>query len=258
MFFVELLSFICFLASSWLYLRGQSVGFARVLLAAGSLLAVSFLVYDYSVSGITSWNSGTSLLAGASIVSLLFVVLGKKYPGVGSIASPLVASMTACAMLFESMGGNQLCDSSLLGLHIAPVVVGHICFVVSFISALTLLLQEKLLKTRSRLKFISTFPPLVHAERICFMSASLGLWIMAIGIVSGIILAPGCEIELSLFDWRIIGSLVALATYGFGLVGYLFLARRGRTFAFTSIYGFGFSALTFALTKVPGLSFHVW
>lgn len=112
--------------------------------------------------------------------------------------------------------------SELLIFHITFSILAYVVFSFSAICSLLYLLQYKLLKRKKWRKRLWRMNDLAKLENLSFLFNSIGVPILALGVILGLQWAILKIPNLSFFDWKIIGSTFVVMIYSI----YLYMKIR--------------------------------
>jgi ABC-type uncharacterized transport system permease subunit len=123
--------------------------------------------------------------------------------------------------------------------HIVALLAGHLLFALACLSSVAFLLQERQLKSKSRL-ISSRLPSLGTLETVTHRSVGLGFVCLTIGILLGLAVAGAENLGARIWDLRLIIPVASWTVYAGFLLVYTYQGRRGRFSAVWSIVGFLF------------------
>jgi ABC-type uncharacterized transport system permease subunit len=186
----------------------------------------------------------------AFLVVLLFLGVYWRYrvESLSVFIFPLVFVMALVATLGNpvSAWSSPAVRNAWLTVHIVLVLLGYATLVLTAVSSLLYLFQERELKTKKPRKFYYRLPSLGTLDDIISKSMAVGFVLITLAVIAGSTWAfielkadwiRQPKIAISFFTWAVYLALVCLRTTA---------GWRGRKAAVMTITVLGFSALTWA------------
>ena len=230
---------------------------ARYLLIFGALAHGLFLLLGLRSevqAPISSYS--LSLISLGLVLSFLIFCSGPKLRALGVFVAPLgFGFLVVSGWIFHASLGQDQVDisNSVVKFHVASTLLGNIFFGLACVVSLALILQERLLKQKKLHTLSSKMPSLNVLDGLHFRVLGFGFFLMALGVISGVLLLSG---EASYLDPRLLVSGATLFLYAILLGARVFRGFRGRRAAWLTVAGF-FLAMLSSLTLKFSESFHV-
>lgn len=162
----------------------------------------------------------------------------------------------APAQIEQSPVGEALV-SELLFIHITFAILSYAAFSLSFVFALLHIILYRLLKKKKLTKQWSNLPSLGQAEKGMTVSILVGIPLLFISLVLGFQWAYISLTEFSLFDMKIIGSVILLVVYSIILFRHRRGTLNGMGHAMAHVYAFLLLLVNFFLAGSLS-DFHFW
>lgn len=237
-----------------------------VAVAAGFLMHTHALISDWVNEGqypLFSMHETLSFLAWTLVAAYGLVLLRYRTAALGSVTLPLVAMLTAIALLTrDSAGGTSGIVTStgdfwLFPVHTTLVFFAYASFFVVFVASIMYLLQERELKLKTFGATFHRLPSLTTVNDIATTAAGVGLTLLTLGIVTGMLWSSTRDGRLWHNDPKEIFASLTWLLYLL-LILYRATARwRGRQAAWLGVAGFALVLCTFLGARLMG-GYHVF
>jgi ABC-type transport system involved in cytochrome c biogenesis permease subunit len=185
-----------------------------------------------------------------SLALFLWVVVGvflasQRPYRMGGLA-PLFWPFFAAGTLLAWLGAGrepvaESLDDVWLVLHLVPIYIGYAAFAIAAGAGLGHLVQERLLRGKSRAALWRRLPSLETLERVGRAALSLGFPAFTVGLVAGAVWAEQASAPLGrawYADPKVVGGVVVWLFYAAVLHVRLFARVRGRRAAALTVVGF--------------------
>ncbi len=196
----------------------------------------------------TNFYESVSVCAFLIAVLFLFIYWRYQFQGLSVFLFPLVFVMTLIGGMQEPVGTwtTRTARDAWLAVHVASILLGYAALLVTGVSSLFYLLQERQLKSKRQISFFEKLPPLATIDNLISISMGFGFMLLTVGVVAG---STWAFIETGTRWIRDPKIALALLTWSFCLL-MVFLrvsaGWRGRKAALMAIVVLGCSAATWA------------
>jgi ABC-type uncharacterized transport system permease subunit len=201
------------------------VSFAEMLNAAHHMLPVDT-------------HETQALLALLLALAFLLVYWRYKTVSLGVFILPVVVLLTLVPAFRPSHETLQLAHSNWIFLHIALLLAGYACLILSLLASLLYLIQERRLKSRSQATTRIKLPPLETIDQIALNTLLIGLPCMTAGLLIGSAVAAVTVGPAFFLDPKVLLSFAMWIAY----VGMIHIRRisglRGRRAVYLSTFVF--------------------
>lgn len=242
---------------------------ARTVLRVGLLTHILFLLLPW-VPGVlsvseaqflqNSFSTTLSLVSAGVIAVFLFVERKARILALGAFLAPLGLLFMAISGYLFHVGKSTVLYEDIglaLNVHILTSVSANALFVFAFAISVAFLLQESLLKARKFTIIQQRLPSVVALDRLNGQVLNFGFMLMSLGILTGLGFLFVSDVPASIFDMRVLWSVVTFLVYCVLVVGRVSRGWRGRKVAWLSIFGFVTLVASFVGIRIFGESFHV-
>ncbi|WP_391202256.1 inner membrane protein YpjD [Psychrobacillus sp. L4] len=147
--------------------------------------------------------------------------------------------------------------SELLVIHIIFAMLAYAAFSLSFVFSSLYLILYRVLKKKKWSKQFSRLPSLTQAETGMTLAILVGIPLLFVSLVLGLQWAYVSLSVFSIFDFKIVSSLVLLIIYIVVLLLRKQARFKGTNYAWIHIYAFLFVLINFLLIS-PLSQFHLW
>ncbi|QFF99588.1 cytochrome C assembly protein [Psychrobacillus glaciei] len=147
--------------------------------------------------------------------------------------------------------------SELLVIHIIFAMLAYAAFSLSFVFSSLYLILYRVLKKKKWSKQFSRLPSLTQAETGMTLAILVGIPLLFVSLVLGLQWAYVSLSFFSIFDFKIVSSLVLLIIYIVVLLLRKQARFKGTNYAWIHIYAFLFVLINFLLIS-PLSQFHLW
>jgi HemX protein len=148
-------------------------------------------------------------------------------------------------------------QSELLVIHIIFAMLAYAAFSLSFVFSSLYLILYRVLKKKKWSKQFSRLPSLKQAETGMTLAILIGIPLLFVSLVLGLEWAYVSLSVFSIFDFKIVSSLVLLVIYIVVLLLRKQARFKGTNYAWIHIYAFLFVLINFLLIS-PLSQFHLW
>jgi ABC-type uncharacterized transport system permease subunit len=191
--------------------------------------------------GVSSIHDVESLLAFLLMLGFTLVYLRYRTTTPGILIFPAVFLLTfAAAMGKDPIVFTSVVRKPWIAVHITLIMAGYAALLFSLAACVLYLLQERGLKSKSRLA-ISRLPALDVIDQISYRSLLLGFPFMTLGLLTGVVLAQAQFGAAFMRDPKILLSLLMWAVYIVLLYTRWSAGWRGRRAALLASAAFVFA-----------------
>jgi ABC-type uncharacterized transport system permease subunit len=207
---------------------------------------VSFLESSIQNGQLVPVDLAQSESALAFLLVLVFLAIFAAYrvSTHGVLVAPPVFLLTLASSM-SAPGTGMIAASIPVGwiyLHVALIFTGYAALVFSFISAVLYLVQEHSLKSKSAGGFASRLPALAVLDDISGRALQLGFPFMTLGLAAGVVIALMLKGPMSIFEPKILLSVLMWVLYLFLLFMRWKLGVRGRNAAILALFASALAA----------------
>lgn len=222
---------------------GRFGGLGAGVLGVGFILHTGAILVRLSRLGllpVTTFGEGLSFFSWL-VVGTFIVVSGRyRLTVLGAVISPLAFGLSFAGVL--QYDGGAVIPAALrspwLPVHVTLAFLGNAVFAVAFAISVVYMVQENLLKSRSRGRMITRLPSLEQLDRLNYNCLAWGFPLLTLGMLSGGIWAVNAWGRFWSWEPREVLSLLTWAIYAWLLVYRLTSGLRGRRAAALTIVGF--------------------
>lgn len=157
----------------------------------------------------------------------------------------------------EQTAVGEALQSELLVIHIIFAMLAYAAFSLSFVFSSLYLILYRVLKKKKWSKQFSRLPSLKQAETGMTLAILVGIPLLFVSLVLGLEWAYISISVFSIFDFKIVSSLVLLVIYIVVLLLRKQARFKGTNYAWIHIYAFLFVLINFLLIS-PLSQFHLW
>lgn len=181
-----------------------------------------------------------SLLALAICAVFLLVVYLYKAVAFGIIALPLVVLLLLEPSLagYQSSFQSPAVRSGWLLLHISALLAAYAALIFSLLASFFYFVQERRLKDKHRVGFLTWLPPLATLDRIASGMLLAGFPFMTIGLLAGCLIAQESVGAGYFLDPKVLLSFGMWALYLVMLFVQRSIGLRGRRAVYLSSFAF--------------------
>ncbi len=172
----------------------------------------------------------------AASYRVIEIITGLKNTGVLILTLALIFQTISSIFIEDVLEVPPQLRSYILGIHVLSALIGYSAFTIAAVYGLLYLVQYNNLKSKKMGVFFDRLPNLEHLEQLTRLSILFGFVLLSIAIVIGILWLPVVIDNYSIFDPKLVGSIIVWIIYGVGL----FLIRGGR--------GSGMQIMRFAIS----------
>ncbi|MEI7590432.1 MAG: cytochrome c biogenesis protein CcsA, partial [Deltaproteobacteria bacterium] len=219
-----------------------------IMFIAFLLHSVSFVIYHLYYLNIATFGTRELALSLSWLIAGIFLLfqLFTKTRLLGAFISPIVLALCAVAIFGGSTTATQFPTvGKLIVLHAIFAIGGEALFIVASLAGAVFLLQERLIKNKTKNVFIKLLPPLDDLDKINKLSILWGFPLMSAGIIIGLVYASSLWQTRIAIDAKQIWSIFVWATYAFILHQRSALGWRGHKIAQLSLVAFLISLVAF-------------
>lgn len=249
-------SFVCYLASSLVYLsflffkqeKINTIAFSCLI--AGFFSHIIFMILRMKTAGyFPLTNLFESMSFFAWMIVLFYLIANVKYRLhiLGSFVVPIVGLIFVGALLSPKAIEPLLpaLKSNWLFIHVALSFAGYAGFTVAFGVAVSYLIQERQVKSHNIGKIYYRLPSLDILDEILFKLIAVGFPFLTLGIITGAVWARQAWGSYWSWDPKEVWALVTWLVYAFYLHARFLRGWRGRKSAYLAIIGFAMVLFTY-------------
>lgn len=223
---------------------------------------LNILVFALEHHRLPAANLAEASSAVAWLSLLLYTVISRRdsMEAVGIIILPAAI----LAIIFKEIHGfhEQIHEPLLRGewvyIHIPIMILSVATFFLTFLLAITYLLQERQLKSRHPAFLFYRLPSLETCEDLSSKSLRFGFVLLTLGMLTGMVLSKSVNGRYWSWDYKEIWALITWILYAVLVHGRMLAAWRGRKAAYLAIAGFALMLFTFAGVSVIFKSYHAF
>lgn len=208
-----------------------------------------FAIFLYAMSRripVLSLREALATFGWSSVFAFLIFMRGKGEESLGAFIMPM-AGLCEIALLFYPPARNPVPESMktiLFPIHISFAFLGYAFFSLSFISGISYLLTERIVKKKTSTVFSINYPPLLRVEELNIKSVSLGFPFLTLAIITGMLWSLRARGVFWSWDPKEVWTLITWFIYAIPL-HLRFAGWRGKRLAYASITGFFVLLFTF-------------
>ncbi|MHB8338751.1 MAG: cytochrome C assembly family protein [Ignavibacteriaceae bacterium] len=151
---------------------------------------------------------------------------------------------------------KEVLRNHLLGVHVFSALTGYSAFAISCVYGFLYLILYKQIKLNKFGLIFDRLPSLDVLERLSFISAVIGFFLLSIAIFIGIIWLPKAFPKFSYVDPKLIGTFLVWLLYGLGILSKVVGKWQGKKVVIFSILGFVIAILSTIMSNFLAQSFH--
>lgn len=253
-------------AASFLYIKNffakvekvyqQRISSALTLISFFSLFLIlvfewlTFRLHPFSGPFMARIFFAFAILAIYLLVELIYSHRSPRIRYIGVFALPISVAI----LLFAWHSYQQVSSippalkSFWVTVHVSCALIAYGSFTIATLMALTYLLQEYRLKSKSLSPFWQKLPSLETADNLCYQFVVVGTIFTGILILSGMVWAKVVWGKMWQWDPKQTGALGMFVIYGFYILSRQFLNWRGRNASYLAILGFIASVITYFIS----------
>lgn len=150
----------------------------------------------------------------------------------------------------------EILRNKLLGAHVISAMLGYSGFTISAVYGILYLLLYKEIKISNFGLIFNRLPNLETLERLSFISAVIGFFLLTMAIVIGLFWLPWAFPDFSIWDPKLLVSLFGWIIYGYVILAKWFNDLPGKKLVLYLISGFFFLIISMILSSFFTKSFH--
>jgi ABC-type uncharacterized transport system permease subunit len=208
-------------------------------------VAIAEIVNQSGELGFATLSQAASILGFLIMVVflLVYMIYGTTSPGI--VVFPLVFLLTFMGVMRQEpfVLASETAKRGWLIAHIALIFSGYAALVLSFSASLVYLMQERALKSKKSVGFLSRFPPLQVTDEIGLRSLIIGFPFMTGGLVIGLFIAQMNFGHINFHDPKILITLLTWAVYLILLYMRWSAGWRGRRAAYLAAGTFAMAVI---------------
>jgi ABC-type uncharacterized transport system permease subunit len=220
-----------------------------LLLGAWVLHTVAMVQRGFSFNRcpVNNLYEAIAFVAWTLVVSYLAVGTWPRLRFLGAFAAPVLFVMGSLALVpeFDARGPRPEFNSGWLSSHAAIVLLAYGAFGLAGVAGLMFLSQDHDLKFRKLRAVVARLPSIERLERVIGGAMLAGLVLLTVGLLLGMINVRRQDPVLSLWDAKVVWSVLVWLMYAGLLLSRRLCAQSGRRFAWGAVGSFGFVLLTF-------------
>lgn len=181
------------------------------------------------------------------VACYLVVGLWPRMRFLGAFASPILFGVGVFGLFpeLDTAGAHPDLAKGWLSFHAAIILLAYGAFGLASVAGLMYLTQEHDLKFRKVRAVFALLPPIQRLERVISQTLLAGLILLTIGLAVGSYKVQGRHEEFTLWDTKVIWSVLVWLLYLALLIQHWWRAQGGRRFAWGAVISFAFVLLTF-------------
>ena len=262
-FLLPVLYIMAFSAYLFVFLKKKELfpNIKRVFLFLALCFHIFYLLsrtIEFNHPPITNKFEIFTVLAFAIGFSYFLLELLTDIRGTGAfiLAFSVIFQIISSAFIQNNYVVPEVLRDRSLGLHVFSALLGYSGFILSAVYGVLFLLLYKNIKKNNYGLIFERLPNLEILEKMCFVSAVIGFFLLTIAIVIGIIWLPQAFPDYSYFDPKLISTFLVWLIYGFGILSKLTANWYGRKFILFSLTGFAIAMLSLITTHIFVKTFH--
>ncbi len=226
----------------------RSRRFAAAALVAGWLLLAAAIVHEGTSRGHFPLTNMPEYLLGLAWLVLgvhLLVSFRFRVEAMALVLPPLSAALSLIALVLPARAVAVPAEQQRAWFifHTTVSTVGMAALGVAFATAVMYLVQDRALKTKSRLRLLERLPSLEVCDRIGYHALLWGFPLLTLGIATGLVWSYHVHGSLWTQGAKQTFSVLAWAVFALLLYARLVRGFRGRKSAYVTIAGFALGLL---------------
>jgi ABC-type uncharacterized transport system permease subunit len=220
------------------------------------LVYLSVLVAENGYLPIASVFELMSVIAFTLLVTYTFIELstGILETGFFVLSVALLFQLVSSWFIEEVGAVRDTLRNPILSVHIISALLGYSAIAIAGIySLLYLLLLKQIQSNRFGILF-ERLPSLELFEKMSYSAVMFGFFFLTVAFVAGAVWIP--RTNISVIDFKLIGTIIVWAVYGVGLLFQKRLALQGKRMAVMLISGFLFAFLSMTVLNFFSSRFH--
>jgi len=220
------------------------------------LVYLNLLVAENGYLPIASLFQLMSVIAFTLLITYLFIELstGVIETGFFVLSVALLFQLISSWFIDDVGAVSDSLRSPILSLHIVSALLGYSAIAIAGIySLLYLLLLKQIQSNRFGILF-ERLPNLELFEKMSYNAVMFGFFFLTVAFVAGALWIP--RTNISVIDFKLIGTIIVWAVYGVGLLFQKRLALQGKRMAVMLISGFLFAFLSMTVLNFFSSRFH--
>ena len=151
----------------------------------------------------------------------------------------------------------DLMDNHFFLIHILSAFFGYASFTISFVAATLYLIQSHAIKSKQLGNFYQKLPPLRELERFIFYAVIWGVFLLGVGILSGIFWSKMVFSTYVILEPKTIASILTWLIYGAVFCFHSASLISGKRSITLVLFAFGLVLFTFLGTSLLQTKLHV-
>jgi cytochrome c-type biogenesis protein CcsB len=238
--------------------RMQAERLSALVLAAAFVLHTIFIVsrgFSEGILPVLTFIEGLAFSGWILVGAYLIAQARYQLVGLGAVVAPLAFLSTSAAALFSSAPTllPEGVRSPWLAVHVTLAFTGNAVFALAFATSCIYLLQENLVKSRSRGGLIRHLPPLGRLDRMSHNFLITGFPLLTLGILSGGVWSAAVWGQFWTGEPREISAVVTWFLYAGLIQARLAGGLSGRRSARLTIFAFGLLLVSYLAVNLFGL-----
>lgn len=229
-------------------------------LAVGFVLHTAALITDWAIDGhypLFYKPETLSFLAWTMILSYGLVLYRYRARPLGVVTLPLVSLLIFLAIIIrpasDQSAANTIAAASwLFPVHTTLLLFAYAAFFLVFLASMMYLVLERELKLKSFSAIFHRLPSLTTVNEIATISATIGLTLLTVGIVTGMLWSSSRYGRLWQNDPKEIFAALTWVLYLLLILYRSTSSWRGRKAAWLGVAGFALVILTFFGAQLMG------
>lgn len=187
---------------------------------------------------------------------ILELVTDIRGTGLFIIIIALIFQMISSLFIEDLIEVKEVLRSNLLGIHVLHALLGYAGITISAVYGFLYLILYKDLKDNIYGLIFQRLPNLEILEKMSFYSAVIGFVTLSIAIIIGFVWLPKAFPDFSIFDPKLVASIIVWIMYGAGITFKLTGKWRGKKVVTLSVVGFVLAISSTVITNFLARSFH--
>jgi ABC-type uncharacterized transport system permease subunit len=243
---------LCSLYAFFLWRRGfrqdDRINYLLLLAAFGFHTGAMFLRgFSFSRCPVSNLYEAIAFVLWTIVAIYLVIGLWQRFRFFGAFASPVLFGLGVFALFpeLDHHGAHPDFVRGWSSLHASLILLGYGAFGLASVAGAMYLTQERDLKFRKVRAVLSLLPPIARLEATIGRLILAGFLLLTVGLGLGGYTLGSQDRAFSIWDAKILWSVVVWCMYLVLLVMHWRCARRGRPIAWGAVASFAFVLLTF-------------
>ena len=207
---------------------------------------------------IVGFNETFSFTAFALGVIYLIIERHQRYFATGAIFLGIILLFQSVSVItgFSVVSFGEQLQRIPFGYHAPLALFGIAALATSAIYSGIYLATFYSLKSKHPNSYLREVPSLETIENMQSLSSTIGVVLISIALVIGLAIARIYNMAISIYDPKIIISILVLVIFGSGVIGSKFCSFSGKKKAIIALVGFLVALLSMTIVRLYLPSFH--